>query len=247
MPGLLRRVADAAVGHVVLLTSRCVIGGQPDNAITRMWLDSEAAVRESGVPWTFLHPSGYQSNALRWLPQLREGDVVRAPWPEVPRRRRSTPPTSPPSPPRCSLIRRATPAAPTSSAAPRPSPPASRSTILARGAGAPAALRGGLRRGARRRRWPAPLRSPSSTRSSASTPTASSTTPGSSAPSSQLTRARAAHLRALGRAITQAPSPQIRSPLRMSTGPIVDEGSDCIVIRRKGTNPWTIARPPTGG
>jgi uncharacterized protein YbjT (DUF2867 family) len=84
MPGLLQRVGDAGVGHVVLLTSRCVIGGQPDNAITRMWLDSEAAVRDSGVPWTFLHPSGYQSNALRWLPQLRDGDLVRAPWADVP-------------------------------------------------------------------------------------------------------------------------------------------------------------------
>lgn len=84
MPGLLRRVANAGVQRVVLLTSRCVIGGRPDNAVTRMWLDSEAAVRESGVPWTFLHPSGYQSNALRWLPQLRQGDVIRAPWGDVP-------------------------------------------------------------------------------------------------------------------------------------------------------------------
>ncbi len=84
MPGLLRRIADAGVEHVVLLTSRCVVGGRPDNAITRMWMDSEAAVRESAVDWTFLHPSGYQSNALRWLPQLRRGDVIRAPWPDVP-------------------------------------------------------------------------------------------------------------------------------------------------------------------
>jgi uncharacterized protein YbjT (DUF2867 family) len=49
-----------------------------------MWLDSEAAVRGAGVAWTVLRPSGYQSNALRWLPQLRRGDVVRAPWPDVP-------------------------------------------------------------------------------------------------------------------------------------------------------------------
>jgi uncharacterized protein YbjT (DUF2867 family) len=49
-----------------------------------MWLDSEAAVRASGIPWTFLRPSGYQSNALRWRAQLRAGDVVRAPWAEVP-------------------------------------------------------------------------------------------------------------------------------------------------------------------
>lgn len=84
MSELLRRARDAGVEHVVLLTSRCVVGGNPDNAITRMWLDAEAAVRGSGVPWTILRPSGFHSNALRWLPQLRHGDVVRAPWPEVP-------------------------------------------------------------------------------------------------------------------------------------------------------------------
>jgi uncharacterized protein YbjT (DUF2867 family) len=48
-----------------------------------MWLDLEVAVRDSGLAWTILRPSGYQSNALRWLPQLRQGDVVRAPWPDV--------------------------------------------------------------------------------------------------------------------------------------------------------------------
>ena len=83
MPELLRRIERARVEHVVLLTSRCVVGGRPDNPVTRMWLDSESAVRASGVPWTVLRPSGYQSNALRWLPQLRQGDVVRAPWPDV--------------------------------------------------------------------------------------------------------------------------------------------------------------------
>jgi uncharacterized protein YbjT (DUF2867 family) len=83
MPGLLRRIEGAGVEHVVLLTSRCVIGGRPDNAVTRIWLDSEAAVRGSGLPWTILRPSGYQSNALRWQPQLAQGDAVRAPWPDV--------------------------------------------------------------------------------------------------------------------------------------------------------------------
>jgi uncharacterized protein YbjT (DUF2867 family) len=83
MPELLRRIDRAGVAHAVLLTSRCVVGGKEDNPVTRMWLDSEAALRDSGVPWTVLRPSGYQSNALRWLPQLRQGDVVRAPWPDV--------------------------------------------------------------------------------------------------------------------------------------------------------------------
>src|SRR5205814_977595 len=69
---------------IVLLTSRCVIGGKPDNAVTRMWLDAEAAVRASGLEATILRPSGFQSNALRWRDQLRDGDVIRAPWPDVP-------------------------------------------------------------------------------------------------------------------------------------------------------------------
>lgn len=83
MPEILRRMRRAGVDHVVLLTSRCVVGGAPDNPVTRTWLDSEAAVRDSGIAWTILRPSGYQSNALRWLDQLRAGDVVRAPWPGV--------------------------------------------------------------------------------------------------------------------------------------------------------------------
>jgi uncharacterized protein YbjT (DUF2867 family) len=82
-PELLATVREAGVDHVALLTSRCVVGGRPDNAVTGMWLDAEAAVRASGLAWTILRPSGFHSNALRWLPQLQAGDVVRAPWPEV--------------------------------------------------------------------------------------------------------------------------------------------------------------------
>ena len=43
MPELMRRIERARVQHVVLLTSRCVVGGRPDNPVTRMWLDSESA------------------------------------------------------------------------------------------------------------------------------------------------------------------------------------------------------------
>jgi uncharacterized protein YbjT (DUF2867 family) len=80
MPGVLGEMRCAGVEHVVLLTSRSVVGGHPDNAIVRMWLASEAAVQSSGVPWTILRPSGFLSNALRWLPQLRAGNVVRVPF-----------------------------------------------------------------------------------------------------------------------------------------------------------------------
>jgi uncharacterized protein YbjT (DUF2867 family) len=50
------------------------------NAITRYMAVSEAAVRGSGIPWTILRPSGFASNALQWVPQLRADDVVRAPF-----------------------------------------------------------------------------------------------------------------------------------------------------------------------
>jgi uncharacterized protein YbjT (DUF2867 family) len=54
-----------------------------DNAISRYQLASEDAVRASGVDWTIVRPYAFMSNALRWLPQLREGDVVRAPFADV--------------------------------------------------------------------------------------------------------------------------------------------------------------------
>ncbi len=83
MPGLLAAIRTAGAERVVLLSSRCVVGGDPENAITRMWLESEAAVRDGGVPATVLRPSGFMANALRWRPQLADSDVVAAPWPDV--------------------------------------------------------------------------------------------------------------------------------------------------------------------
>lgn len=80
MPGLLAQVRRAGAERVVLLSSGCVVGGSMTNAIARYNIFSEAAVRESGAPWTILRPSGFMSNALQWRPQLRAGNVVRAPW-----------------------------------------------------------------------------------------------------------------------------------------------------------------------
>jgi uncharacterized protein YbjT (DUF2867 family) len=83
MPGLLAQARAAGVAHVVLLSSRSVVGGQPDNAVVAMHLNSEAAVRESGLGWTLLRPSGFMSNTFEWAPQLRSGDVVRTPFADV--------------------------------------------------------------------------------------------------------------------------------------------------------------------
>jgi uncharacterized protein YbjT (DUF2867 family) len=84
MPGLLAKARGAGVEHVVLQSSSAVPGGDMSNAVARYHILSEAAVRESGLSWTFLQPNGFMSNTLRWIPQLRAGDVVREPFADVP-------------------------------------------------------------------------------------------------------------------------------------------------------------------
>ncbi|GAA1680791.1 NAD(P)H-binding protein [Glycomyces endophyticus] len=84
MPGLYRKLREAGVVRVVQLSGSSAESGDTANAVTAMMLDTETAARESGLLWTILRPSGFDSNALRWLPQLREGDLVRAPWGEIP-------------------------------------------------------------------------------------------------------------------------------------------------------------------
>jgi uncharacterized protein YbjT (DUF2867 family) len=84
MAGVLAEMRRAGVERVVLLTSGAAAGGDMSNAVERDQLRSEAAVRESGLSWTILRPSGFHSNALRWLPHLWAGDVVRAPFGDVP-------------------------------------------------------------------------------------------------------------------------------------------------------------------
>ncbi|HEY6775886.1 MAG TPA: NAD(P)H-binding protein [Thermoleophilaceae bacterium] len=83
MPGLMAEIRRAGVDHVVLQSSSSVPGGDMDNAVARYHILSEAAVRESGVAWTFLQPNSFMSNTFQWAPQLESGDVVRAPFPDV--------------------------------------------------------------------------------------------------------------------------------------------------------------------
>jgi uncharacterized protein YbjT (DUF2867 family) len=80
-PGLLRDMRDAGVRRVVLLSTGAVVGGDLDNAVTRFNVVSEAAVRDAGLEWVVLRPSGFMSNALQWAPLV---DVVREPFADVP-------------------------------------------------------------------------------------------------------------------------------------------------------------------
>jgi uncharacterized protein YbjT (DUF2867 family) len=83
MEGVLAAVRDAGVERVVLLSGSSAATGDTSNAVTAYMIRSEAAVTQSGVPWTILRPFGFMSNALRWVDQLREGDVVREPFANV--------------------------------------------------------------------------------------------------------------------------------------------------------------------
>ncbi|MFI9506383.1 NAD(P)H-binding protein [Nocardia sp. NPDC052566] len=81
---LLDRAKRAGVDHVVLLSGGSAALEDLNNAVSSYMTLSERTVRASGLSWTFLRPRAFMSNALRWLPQLAEGDVVRLDFPEVP-------------------------------------------------------------------------------------------------------------------------------------------------------------------
>jgi uncharacterized protein YbjT (DUF2867 family) len=80
MPVALAGMKRAGVERVVLLSSSAVPGGDMGNAVARYHIESEAAVRESGLGWTMLQPNSFMTNTLQWVDQLRAGDVVRAPF-----------------------------------------------------------------------------------------------------------------------------------------------------------------------
>jgi uncharacterized protein YbjT (DUF2867 family) len=74
---------EAGVQRVVLLSSSAAPTGDLDNAVAKYHILSERAVRESGLPWAFLQPNSFMSNAYRWLPQLEKGNVIHGPFGEV--------------------------------------------------------------------------------------------------------------------------------------------------------------------
>ncbi|MBB5916409.1 uncharacterized protein YbjT (DUF2867 family) [Nocardia transvalensis] len=82
-PGVVAAAEKSGVRHIVLLSGTSAATGNTANAVTRYMAASEREVVESGLSWTILRPSAFMSNALRWLPQLRAGDVVRAQFPTV--------------------------------------------------------------------------------------------------------------------------------------------------------------------
>jgi uncharacterized protein YbjT (DUF2867 family) len=83
MPGVLAAARDAGLERVVQLSSLSAGSGDRTNAVSAYMIRSEEAVYGSGLAWTVLRPVAFMSNALRWLPKLRAGDVMRLPFASV--------------------------------------------------------------------------------------------------------------------------------------------------------------------
>jgi uncharacterized protein YbjT (DUF2867 family) len=75
---LARTAADAGVSRIVLLTSLAAEIG--DTPMAQGHRAAETAVRNTGIPWTFLRPTSFASNSLAWAPSIRAHSVVRAPF-----------------------------------------------------------------------------------------------------------------------------------------------------------------------
>ncbi|MBM7786759.1 NmrA family NAD(P)-binding protein [Tenggerimyces flavus] len=88
MPGyadeIATEAAKAGVRRIASLSGGSAVATNTDNPVSAYMIRTEAAVRRSGLAWTFLRPVSFMSNTLQWLPQLRAGDVVRAPFADVP-------------------------------------------------------------------------------------------------------------------------------------------------------------------
>jgi uncharacterized protein YbjT (DUF2867 family) len=65
----------AGVNHIVHLSSTNVLG-DPMPAMGRWHHDREEIIRASGIPATFLRPGGFMTNALEWIPTIRDGAYV---------------------------------------------------------------------------------------------------------------------------------------------------------------------------
>jgi uncharacterized protein YbjT (DUF2867 family) len=82
-PETLGNARAAGVEHVVQLSGSSVLSTDTSNFISAYMLKAEADVKSSGLAWTIIRPYAFMSNTLQWIPQLKAGDVVTAPFADV--------------------------------------------------------------------------------------------------------------------------------------------------------------------
>ena len=81
-PDIFTEARQAGVRRVVLMSGGSAETGDRSNAVARYMIETEDALRASGLGWTMVRPRMFMTNALQWVPQVNAG-VVRAPWPDV--------------------------------------------------------------------------------------------------------------------------------------------------------------------
>lgn len=81
-PALMKHAEAAGVRRVVLLSSQAV-GTRPGTPSHAPLAELEEAVRSTAMEWTILRPGGFASNALAWVPMIKEMNAVHAPYGDV--------------------------------------------------------------------------------------------------------------------------------------------------------------------
>lgn len=81
-PDVFSVAREAGVRRVVLMSGGSAETGDRTNAVARYMIDTEDALRASGLAWTMVRPRMFMTNTFQWQQQLEAG-VVRAPWPDV--------------------------------------------------------------------------------------------------------------------------------------------------------------------
>jgi uncharacterized protein YbjT (DUF2867 family) len=71
---------ELGVEHVVMLSGNSAGSGDTSNAVSAYMIEAETILSGSGLPWTVIRPYGFMSNTLQWIPQLKNGDQVTAPF-----------------------------------------------------------------------------------------------------------------------------------------------------------------------
>lgn len=88
---VVKAAAEAGVRHIVLLSSMsahldekaAAAVTEDGNPIAWRHLETERALAESDIPWTFVRPGAFATNSLQWAGTIRAEGVVRLPYPEA--------------------------------------------------------------------------------------------------------------------------------------------------------------------
>jgi (4-alkanoyl-5-oxo-2,5-dihydrofuran-3-yl)methyl phosphate reductase len=77
---LVAAARTAGARHVVKLSALTVGDESQADVINRWHAQGERIVVDSGLEWTFLRPGAFMSNALAWIPMVKEQGAVFAPF-----------------------------------------------------------------------------------------------------------------------------------------------------------------------